>query len=53
MGEYQTGLNPQLAPRPGLDAGLRVAHKAYIDLVARVQLAAQPISLLTSETSAG
>jgi histidine ammonia-lyase len=53
MDERQTGLNPQLAPRPGLDAGLVVAHKACIDLVARVRLAAQPISLLTSETSGG
>ena len=24
MGEHQTGLNPQLVPRPGLDAGLGV-----------------------------
>ena len=52
MGEHQTGLNPQLVPRPGLDADLVVAHKVCIDLVARVRLAAQPMSLLTSETSA-
>ena len=52
MGEHQTGLNPQLVPRPGLDAGLVVAHKACIDLVARVRLAVQPSSLLASETSA-
>jgi len=24
MGEHQTGLNPQLVPRPGLDVGLGV-----------------------------
>jgi len=53
MDENQTGLNPQLAPRPGLDAGMVVAHKACIDLVARVRMAAQPISLMTSETSGG
>lgn len=52
MGEHQTGLNPQLVSRPGLDVGLVVAHKACIDLVARVRLAVQPSSLLTSETSA-
>ena len=52
MGEHQTGLNPQLVPRPGLDADLVVAHKACIDLGARVRLAAQPMSLLTPETSA-
>ena len=53
MDENQTGLNPQLAPRPGLDAGMVVAHKACIDLVARVRMAAQPLSLMTSETSGG
>ena len=53
MDEDQTGLNPQLAPRPGLDAGMVVAHKACIDLVARVRMAAQPLSLMTSETSGG
>jgi histidine ammonia-lyase len=52
MGQHQTGLNPQLVPRPGLDVDLVVVHKACIDLVARVRLAAQPMSLLTSETSA-
>jgi histidine ammonia-lyase len=53
MDENQTGLNPQLAPRPGLDAGMVVAHKACIDLTARVRMAAQPLSLMTSETSGG
>ena len=53
MGQHQTGLNPQLVPRPELDVGLVVAHKACIDLVARVRLAAQSMSLLTSETSVG
>ncbi len=52
MGQHQIGLNPQPVPLPGLDADLVVAHKACIDLVARVRLAAQPMSLLTSETSA-
>lgn len=48
-----TGLNPQLAPRPGLDAGLVVAHKACIDLSARLRILAQPVSLYTGETSGG
>ena len=49
----QTGLTKQLANRPGLDAGLVVAHKATVDIVARLRMTAQPLSLLTSETSAG
>ena len=48
-----TGLNEQLAARPGLDAGLVATHKASIDLCARLKLLAHPLSLLTSETSAG
>jgi histidine ammonia-lyase len=48
-----TGLNPQLAARPGLDAGLVVTQKASIDLAARLRVLAQPVSLLTSETSDG
>ncbi len=48
-----TGLNPQLAARPGLDAGLVVTHKASVDLVARLRVLAQPVSLLSSETSQG
>jgi histidine ammonia-lyase len=53
MAADNTGLNAQLAARPGLDAGLVVAHKASIDLAARLRLLAQPVSLLTSETSDG
>jgi len=48
-----TGLNAQLAARPGLDAGLVVTQKASIDLAARLRLLAQPVSLFTSETSNG
>jgi histidine ammonia-lyase len=48
-----TGLNAQLAARPGLDAGLVVTQKASIDLAARLRLLAQPVSLHTSETSDG
>jgi histidine ammonia-lyase len=48
-----TGLNAQLAARPGLDAGLVVLQKASIDLTARLRLLAQPVSLFTSETSDG
>ena len=53
LDEDNTGLNAQLAARPGLDAGLVVAHKASIDLAARLRLLAQPVSLFTSETSGG
>jgi histidine ammonia-lyase len=48
-----TGLPPQLAPRPGLDAGLVVVHKAAIDHAAQVRMLASPISVQTSETSGG
>jgi len=48
-----SGLAPQLAARPGLDAGLVVAHKACIDLSARLRVLAQPVSLYTGETSGG
>jgi histidine ammonia-lyase len=53
MAADNTGLNAQLAARPGLDAGLVVTQKASIDLAARLRLLAQPVSLLTSETSDG
>ena len=48
-----TGLNAQLAPRPGLDAGLVTAQKAALDPAARLRVLAQPVSLLTGESSAG
>lgn len=48
-----SGLNPQLAARPGLDAGLVVTQKACLDLTARLRILAQPVSLLTSESSGG
>ncbi|TNF91096.1 MAG: aromatic amino acid lyase [Gammaproteobacteria bacterium] len=48
-----TGLKPQLAARPGLDAGLVVTQKASIDLSARLRTLAQPLSLYTAESSAG
>lgn len=48
-----TGLSAQLAARPGLDAGLVVTQKASIDFAARLRVLAQPVSLQTSETSAG
>ncbi len=48
-----TGLSPQLAARPGIDAGLVAAHKAAIDCAARLRVLAQPVSLYTGETSAG
>ncbi|MCB0165268.1 MAG: histidine ammonia-lyase [Anaerolineae bacterium] len=48
-----TGLTPQLAARPGLDAGLVVAHKASLGLAAHLRLLAQPISLATGDSSGG
>ncbi|MFT5115947.1 MAG: histidine ammonia-lyase [Parasphingorhabdus sp.] len=53
LDSQHTGLNTQLAPRPGLDAGMVVVHKASIDLVARLKLLAQPVSLHTQESSLG
>ncbi|MDH3451898.1 MAG: aromatic amino acid lyase [Gammaproteobacteria bacterium] len=48
-----TGLTPQLAEQPGLHAGLVVAHKASLDLIARLKVLAQPVSLHTGESSGG
>lgn len=48
-----SGLNAQLAQQPGIDVGLVTTQKACIDLAARLRVMAQPVSLLTSETSAG
>ena len=48
-----TGLNPQLAARPGVDAGLVVTQKASLGLESRLKLLAQPVSLTTGETSGG
>lgn len=53
MDPSMTGLNAQLAARPGLDAGLVVLHKAVIEHAARARTLAQPISVLTAETSTG
>ena len=48
-----SGLNAQLAQQPGIDVGLVTTQKACIDLAARLRVLAQPVSLFTSETSAG
>ncbi|MEM8863666.1 MAG: aromatic amino acid lyase, partial [Chloroflexota bacterium] len=48
-----TGLNPQLAARPGLDAGLVVAQKAALGLEARLKILANPVSIHTGESSNG
>ncbi|MCB0212242.1 MAG: histidine ammonia-lyase [Anaerolineae bacterium] len=53
LNAQDTGLTPQLAARPGLDAGLVVAHKASLGLAARLRLLAQPISLATGDSSGG
>ena len=52
LNSYNTALNTQLAPRPGLDAGLVVAQKATVGLMARVQQLASPVSIFTAESSA-
>lgn len=53
LNPHNTGLAPQLAARPGLDAGLVVAHKASLGLAAQLRLLAQPISLATGDSSGG
>jgi histidine ammonia-lyase len=53
LNPVNTGLTAQLAGRPGLDAGLVVAHKATIDIMARLRIMAQPVSLATGDTSGG
>ncbi|MEM7801168.1 MAG: aromatic amino acid lyase, partial [Chloroflexota bacterium] len=53
LSKDHTGLNPQLAARPGLDAGLVVAHKAALGLEARLKLLTNPVSIHTGESSGG
>lgn len=53
LNSENTGLNQQLAARPGLDAGLVVAQKAALGLEARLKILASPVSIHTGESSAG
>ena len=53
MDGAQTGLSPQLAHRPGLDAGQITSHKACVEILARAKAMTSPVSLWTSETSGG
>lgn len=48
-----SGLSPQLANKPGLDAGLVALHKAALGLGARVRSLSVPPSLMHGETSFG
>ena len=48
-----SGLAPQLARRPGLDAGLVILHKAALGLTAKVKSLAVPPSLMHGESSFG
>ena len=48
-----SGLSPQLALRPGLDAGLVILHKAALGLTARLRSLAIAPSLQTAESSFG
>ena len=48
-----SGLTPQLARRPGLDAGLVTLHKAALGLTAELRSLAVPPSLMHGESSFG
>jgi histidine ammonia-lyase len=48
-----SGLAPQLARRPGLDAGLIILHKAALGLTAKIKSLAVPPSLQHGESSLG
>ncbi|MFQ5783264.1 MAG: aromatic amino acid lyase [Alphaproteobacteria bacterium] len=48
-----TGLSHQLSPRPGMDAGLVILHKAVLAHEARLKLLAAPVSLHHGEASFG
>ena len=53
LDQSHTGLTPQLAHRPGFDAGLVVLHKAVVGLLAHIQSLSVPPSLQPGETSFG
>ena len=48
-----SGLTPQLARRPGLDAGLIVLHKAVLGLLAHIRSLSVPPSLQHGDSSFG
>jgi histidine ammonia-lyase len=48
-----SGLAPQLARRPGLDAGLVVLHKTALGLTAKIRAMSVPPSLQHAESSLG
>jgi len=48
-----SGLAPQLALRPGMDAGLVILHKAALGHEARLRLLAAPVTLNQAEASFG
>jgi histidine ammonia-lyase len=48
-----SGLAPQLARRPGLDAGLVILHKAVLGLTAKLKSLATPLSLQHADSSFG
>lgn len=50
---HQSGLTPQLALQPGLDAGLVILHKAVLGLNAKLRSLAVPPSLQHGESSLG
>jgi histidine ammonia-lyase len=48
-----SGLSPQLARRPGIDAGLVIVHKAALGLTGKIRSLAVPPSLQHAESSFG
>ncbi len=53
LDQRASGLAPQLARRPGLDAGLVILHKAALGLTAKLKSLAIPPSLQHGESSFG
>jgi histidine ammonia-lyase len=53
LDQSHSGLTPQLAQRPGFDAGLVVLHKAVVGLLAHIQSLSVPPSLQPGATSFG
>ena len=53
LSKQSTKLNAQLAARPGLDIGLVATQKAALGLETRLKILANPISMITGESSLG
>jgi histidine ammonia-lyase len=53
LDQRASGLSPQLARDPGLDAGLVTVHKAAVGYGAELRALAAPVSILHADTSFG